>query len=324
MKALLCTEFGPPEALKLVDLPSPRAGENQAVVTMKAAALNFLDTLIIEGKYQVKPSLPFSPGAEMAGVVKEVGPAVTAVKPGDHVVCRSSFGCLAEEVIAETESLIPIPDEVDWLSAAALTVTYSTALQGLRDRARFKPGERLVVLGAAGGVGTAAIQVGKALGARVIACASGRERLELCRSLGADQVVDYGNEDLKERIKTLTDGDGADVVLDAVGGAYTEPALRAIAWNGRLLVVGFASGTIPKIPLNLALLKGCSIVGVNDSGFLRHQRGDYVANLEQIFAWLKSGQIKPWIPRTFPLAQAAEALRQLADRKVSGKVVIRP
>src|SRR6185436_2806424 len=262
MKAGLCKQYGPPDTLTFEELPSPRAGAGEVVVSVKAASVNFPDVLIIQNKYQFKPPLPFSPGSELAGVVKEVGAGVTNVKAGDKVIAFTTYGAFAEEVKTEAGRLLPLPEGMDFASGAAFLLTYGTSDHALRDRGALQAGETLLVLGAAGGVGLAAIEIGKALGARVIACASSDDKLAVCRAHGADDTINYAAEDLRERIKALTGGRGADVIYDPVGGPYTEPALRSIAWRGRLLVVGFAAGEIPKIPLNLTLLKGCSIVGV--------------------------------------------------------------
>ncbi|MEW6687458.1 MAG: NADPH:quinone oxidoreductase family protein [Pseudomonadota bacterium] len=322
MKAVLCKQFGPPESLVIEDLPSPQAGPGEVVVGIKAASVNFPDVLIIQNKYQFKPPLPFSPGSEMAGVVKEVGAGVKGFKPGDRVIAFTTYGAFAEEVKVEAARLVPIPKGMDFESAAAFLLTYGTSDHALRDRAGLKAGETLLVLGAAGGVGIAAIEIGKALGARVIACASSEEKLAVCREHGADETIDYAAEDLRERIKQLTAGRGVDVVYDAVGGRYTEPALRSTAWRGRLLVVGFAAGDIPRIPLNLALLKGCAIVGVFWGDFARREPKALAASIGQLAAWFREGKLRPHVSQTFPLAQAADALKLMAARKVKGKVVL--
>src|SRR5712691_2521579 len=249
MKAVLCKQFGPPESLVLEELPSPKPGAGEVVVTVKAASVNFPDVLIIQNKYQFKPPLPFSPGSELAGVVKEVGAGVSSVRPGDKVMAFTTYGAFAEEVKTDAARLLPIPEGIDYESAAAFVLTYGTSDHALRDRGSLQAGETLLVLGAAGGVGLAAIEIGKALGARVIACASSDEKLAVCREHGADATINYAAEDLRERIKSLTEGRGVDVIYDPVGGAYSEPAFRSIAWRGRLLVVGFAAGEIPKLPL---------------------------------------------------------------------------
>jgi NADPH2:quinone reductase len=292
------------------------------VVSVRAASLNFPDVLIIQNKYQVKPPLPFSPGSEMAGVVKEVGDGVTAFKPGDRVMGVTSYGAFAEEVKTEARRLLPLPDGMSDTDAAAFLLTYATSDHALRDRGQLRAGETLLVLGAAGGVGLAAIEIGTIVGARVIACASSDAKLAVCRDHGADATIDYASDDLRERIRQLTDGRGPDVVYDAVGGRFTEPALRSIAWRGRLLVVGFAAGEIPTIPLNLALLKGCSIVGVFWGDFARREPDGFAASVRQLTTWYREGKIKPHISATFPLDRAVEAMKLMAARKVIGKIVL--
>jgi NADPH2:quinone reductase len=322
MKAVLCKAYGPPESLAFEELSSPVPGAGEAVVSVKAAGVNFPDVLIIENKYQVKPPLPFSPGSELAGVVKTVGAGVTGFKPGDSVMAITGYGAFAEEVAVDAKRLLPIPAGMDFVSAAAFGLTYATSEHALCDRGALKAGETLLVLGAAGGVGIAAIEIGKALGARVIACASTDDKLAICREHGADDGINYATEDLRERIKSLTGGKGPDVVYDPVGGPYTEPALRSIAWRGRLLVVGFAAGEIPKIPLNLTLLKGCSIVGVFWGEFTRREPQRFAQAMEKLARWFAEGKLKPHISGTFPLERAADALTLMAERKVKGKVVL--
>ena len=323
MKALLCKEFGPPESLVLEDVPSPQAGAGEVVVSIKAASVNFPDVLIIQNKYQFKPPLPFSPGSELAGVVQEAGPGVTGVKPGDKVIAFTTFGAFAEEVKTEAARLLPLPEGMSFEEGASFILTYGTTDHALRDRAQMKSGETLLVLGAAGGVGVAAIEIGKAMGARVIACASSDEKLAVCRQHGADEAINYATEDLRERIKTLTGGKGVDVIYDAVGGPYSEPAFRSIAWRGRHLVIGFAAGDIPKLPLNLALLKGASVVGVFWGDFTRREPQVFAESARQLGRWYREGKLKPHVSATFPLARAAEAIKLLASRKAKGKVVIR-
>lgn len=322
MRAVLCKTFGPPDALVVEDVPSPAAGPGEAIVAVKAAGVNFPDVLIIQDKYQVKPPLPFSPGSEMAGIVTSVGEGVTGVKPGDAVMAVTTYGAFAEEIRIDARRLLPIPHGMDFVTAAAFVLTYATSDHALRDRGALKAGETLLVLGAAGGVGIAAIEIGKTLGARVIACASTEDKLAVCREHGADLTIDYAAEDLRERIKALTGDKGPDVIYDPVGGAYTEPALRSIAWRGRLLVVGFAAGSIPKIPLNLTLLKGCSIVGVFWGDFARREPDSFAGQMRQLGQWFAEGRLKPHITKTFPLARAAEALTLMAGRQVKGKVVV--
>ena len=322
MKAVLCKQFGPPESLVLEDLPSPKAGPGEAVVSVKAASLNFPDVLIIQNKYQFKPPLPFSPGSELSGVVKEVGEGVKGFKPGDRVISIAPYGAFAEEVKVDAGRLVPIPEGMDFNSAAAFLFTYGTSDHALRDRAQLKAGETLLVLGAAGGVGLAAVEIGKALGAKVIACASSADKLEVCRQHGADEGINYATEDLRERIKELTGGKGVDVVYDAVGGPYSEPALRSTGWRGRFLVIGFAAGEIPKIPLNLPLLKGSSVVGVFWGEFTRREPKAFAAGIAQLGAWFREGKLKPHVSQTFPLAQVVDALKLMSARKVKGKVVL--
>jgi len=322
MKAVLCKQFGPPESLVIEELPSPAAGVGEVVVSVKAASLNFPDVLIIQNKYQFKPPLPFSPGSEMSGVVKEVGEGVRGFKAGDRVIAFAPYGAFAEEVKVEAARMVPIPEGMDFASAAAFLMTYGTSDHALRDRGELKAGETLLVLGAAGGVGLAAIEIGKAMGAHVIACASSADKLAACKQHGADAGINYASEGMRERIKELTGGKGVDVVYDAVGGPYTEPALRSVAWRGRLLVVGFAAGDIPKIPLNLPLLKGTSIVGVFWGDFTRREPKAFADSIRQLGKWFREGKLKPHVSQTFPLAQAVDALKLMAERKVTGKVVL--
>jgi len=322
MKAVLCKQFGPPESLVIEDLPSPVAGAGEVVISVKAASLNFPDVLIIQNKYQFKPPLPFSPGSELSGVVKDVGEGVKGFKRGDRVIAFTTYGAFAEEVKVEAARLVPMPDGMDFNSAAAFLLTYGTSDHALRDRGALKSGETLLVLGAAGGVGLAAIEIGKAIGARVIACASSAEKLDVCRQHGADAGINYASDDMREKIKELTDGKGADVVYDPVGGPYSEPALRSTAWRGRFLVVGFAAGDIPKIPLNLTLLKGCSIVGVFWGDFARREPKAFAESIGQLGKWFREGKLKPHVSQTFPLAKAVDALKLMAGRKVKGKVVL--
>lgn len=323
MKAVLCKQFGPPESLVLEDVPSPRPGAGEVVISVKAASVNFPDVLIIQGKYQFKPPLPFSPGSELAGVVKEVGADVKNVKPGDKVLAVTTFGAFAEEVKTEAGRLLPMADGMSFDVAASFMLTYGTTDHALRDRGQLRAGETLLVLGAAGGVGVAALEIGKALGARVIACASSDDKLALCREHGADETINYATEDLRERIKALCGSKGVDAIYDAVGGPYTEPAFRSIAWRGRLLVIGFAAGEIPKLPLNLPLLKGASIVGVFWGDFTRREPQVFAESARQLARWYREGKLKPHVSATFPLEKAADAMNLLASRKAKGKVVVK-
>lgn len=322
MRAVLCRRHGPPESLELAELPPLDAGEGEVVVSVHAAGVNFPDTLIIENRYQLKPQLPFSPGSEVAGTVARVGKGVTGFAPGDPVLALCGWGGFAEEVAARPSALVALPAGVPMESAAVLAATYGTTYYALRDRAALQPGETLLVLGAAGGTGAAAIQLGKLMGARVIAAASTRDKLALCRRLGADETVDSSAADLRGSLKALTGGRGLDVVYDPVGGALTEAALRAMAWGGRLLVIGFASGTIPQPPLNLTLLKGCAIVGVFYGAFMEREPARNAALMQQLLAWVGEGRLQPAITTRLPLADAATALRALADRRALGKTVL--
>jgi NADPH:quinone reductase len=322
MKAVLCKAYGPPESLVVEDVPSPVAGPGEVVVSVRTASVNFPDVLIIQNKYQMKPPLPFSPGSELAGVVRSVGDDVARWKPGDPVMAITGYGAFAEEVKVEVNRLLPVPAGMDFASAAAFGLTYATSEHALCDRGELKAGETLLVLGASGGVGIAAIEIGKVLGARVIACASTEDKLAVCREHGADDTINYATEDLRERIKAITGGKGADVVYDPVGGTYTELALRSIAWRGRLLVVGFAAGDIPKIPLNLTLLKGCSIVGVFWGEFTRRESQRFLAAMDKLGRWFAEGRLRPHVSATFPLERAADALAMMAGRNVKGKVVL--
>ncbi len=322
MKAVLCKQYGPPDSLVIEELPSPKPAAGEVVISVKAASLNFPDVLIIQNKYQFKPPLPFSPGSELAGVVKEVGEGVKGFKPGDKVIAFTTYGAFAEEARTEASRLVPLPSGMSFTEGAAFLLTYGTTDHALRDRGELKAGETLLVLGAAGGVGLAAIEIGKALGARVIACASSAEKLAVCRSHGADATINYASEDLRERIKALTDGKGVDVIYDPVGGPYAEPAFRSIAWRGRHLVVGFAAGEIPKLPLNLALLKGASVVGVFWGDFARRQPKEFAQSIRQLGQWYAEGRLKPHVSETMPLEKAAQALNKMAARQVKGKLVL--
>lgn len=324
MKAVLCKKLGPPEALVVEDVPSLTPQPGQVVVSVRAAGVNFPDTLIIQGKYQFKPEPPFSPGGEAAGIVKAVGEGVTNVKTGDRVIAAATWGGFAEEMVADADRLVPMPDGMDFVPASAFILTYGTSYHALKDRANLRPGETLLVLGASGGVGLAAVQLGRAMGAKVIAAASSDAKLEVAKRNGASEVINYGTEDLRSRIKQITGGKGVDVVYDPVGGPYSEPALRDMAWNGRFLVVGFAAGDIPKIPLNLALLKGCAIVGVFWGAFTRNEPERNRRNNQELLEMFMQGKVAPHIHATYPLDRAAEALNEVLYKRVSGKVVLVP
>lgn len=324
MKALLCTRYGTPDDLSIETIPDPSAGPGEAVVRVESAALNFFDTLIIAGKYQTKPAMPFSPAAEFAGVVTAIGTGVTSVRPGDRVLAYVGYGAARETVVVKAEQLVPIPDGLDFDRAAGLAVTYGTTLHALKDRARLRPGETVAVLGASGGTGLAAVEIGKLMGARVIACASSDDKLNFAKQHGADDGINYAGDDLKEALRRVTGGAGADVIYDPVGGPYAEPALRAIAWQGRFLVVGFAAGEIPKIPLNLALLKGCDIVGVFWGAFVERDPSGHRANMRQILEWTAAGRLSSHVHASYPLSEAAAALKAIAARQVMGKVILKP
>jgi NADPH2:quinone reductase len=322
MKAVLCKQYGLPDTLVIEEVPALAPAAGQVVVSMKAAGVNFPDALIIQGKYQMKPPFPFSPGTELAGVVKAVGEGVKQVKPGDAVIAYAGYGAYAEEVAVEARACIPMPPGVDFKVAASFMMTYGTSYHALKDRAQLKAGETLLVLGAAGGVGSAAVELGKLLGARVIAAASSADKLEACKQLGADVTIDYSREDLREAVKRVTEGKGVDVVYDPVGDKYAEPAMRDMAWGGRYLVIGFAGGEIPKIPLNLPLLKGFSIVGVFWGNFTRKEPQKNEANVRDLLGWIATGELRPLVSAAYPLAQAANALKDVMERRVKGKVVL--
>ena len=322
MKAVLCKAYGPPSSLVVEEVPDLSPGPGQVLVQVHAAGVNFPDTLIIQGKYQFKPDLPFSPGAEVAGIVKAVGEGVKNVRAGDRVIAATTWGGYAQQVLAQAERVIPMPEGMPFETAAAFLIAYGTSHHALKDRGELKPGETVLVLGAAGGVGLAAVEIAKAMGARVIAAASSDDKLAVCREHGADATINYATENLRERIKSLTDGRGVDVVYDPVGGDLSEPALRSMAWRGRFLVVGFAAGTIPSLPLNLTLLKGCSIVGVCWGAFVRSEPERNAADLRELVGWLQQGKLRPRISGVYPLERCAEALLQVMDRKATGKFVL--
>ena len=322
MKALLCKQYGPPETLVLDDLPDLQAGPGEVVINVHAASANFPDTLIIQDKYQFKPALPFAPGGEVAGVIAALGEGVTGHALGDRVIGACGWGGFAEQVRVQAAKLQRLPAGVAMDLGAALVVTYGTTHYALVERAQLQPGETLLVLGAAGGTGLSAIELGKLMGARVIAAASSDEKLALCRQLGADETINYATEDLRARLRELTGGRGVDVVYDPVGGAYSEAALRSMAWKGRFLVIGFTTGEIPKLALNLTLLKGCAIVGVFYGAFSVQEPARYQALMDELLGWLGAGRIKPLVTAHYPLEDGAQALRDLLDRRATGKIVI--
>ena len=323
MKALVCREHGLPDRLDLVsDWPSPELGDNDVLIRVKAAGLNFPDVLIIQGKYQFQPELPFIPGGECAGVVEAVGAKVTQWKIGDEVIHSGGSGSFCEEIVANEMAVLPKPPALSFEAAAGITITYLTSYHALVQRANIQPGETLLVLGAAGGVGSTAVELGKALGATVIAAASSDDKLALCKELGADHTINYSTESVKDRVKELTGGRGVDVVYDPVGGDFSEPAVRSMGWNGRYLVIGFASGPIPSIPLNLTLLKGCSIVGVFWGRFTMEETEVHLANIDTLWQWFEEGKIKPVITDVFPIEEYEGAYAAMMERRAKGKVIL--
>lgn len=324
MRAVLCTDLGPPEMLHIRDLDDPLPGDGEVVVDVTAAALNFMDTLIIEGRYQVKPELPFSPGAEFAGTVSAVGHGVNGFAAGDRVLGNPGYGACREKVVIHAEALVHVPASIPDEKAAGLSVTYGTAIHALKDRAGLQPGEKVAILGASGGAGIAAVEVARIIGGHVIACVSSPEKAAFCEERGAHETLVYGEGDLKGALKQAGGQSGIDVIYDAIGGPYSEPALRALAWKGRFLVIGFAAGDIPKIPLNLLLLKGCDLRGVFFGRFAQEEPEAHRANLRQLLQWCESGDLKPHVDAVFTLDQTAEAISALAERRVKGKVIVRP
>lgn len=323
MKAVVCVEHGMPEKLVVKEIDTPEPGRGQVRIRVEAAGVNFPDTLIIQNLYQFKPALPFVPGGEAAGVIEAVGEGVSDLKPGDRVVAMTGNGCFAEAVIANRAQVVPVPDGMPADVAAGFTMTYGTSHHALKQRAQLQPGETMLVLGAAGGVGLTAVELGKLMGAKVIAAASSDEKLALTRDYGADETINYASEDLKARVKELTGGRGVDVVYDPVGDRFAEPAFRGIAWNGRYLVVGFAGGAIPSLPLNLPLIKGASIVGVFWGAFTQAEPDVHRANMAELLDWYKAGRLKPHVSRHFSLDEGPAAIRWMMDRKATGKVVLK-
>ena len=323
MKALVCREHGMPEKLELVeDWPEPEVGEHDVLVRVRAAGLNFPDVLIIQGKYQFQPELPFIPGNECSGEIEAVGAAVTRLKVGDKVISAAGTGAFCERIVANENAVFPMPKSLSFEQAAGVSITYFTSYYALKQRANLQPGETMLVLGAAGGVGTTAIELGKLMGAKVIAAASSEEKLELCRKLGADEVINYSTTSLKDAVKELTGGKGVDVVYDPVGGDYAEPAIRSMAWNGRYLVIGFASGPIPRIPLNLTLLKGCSIVGVFWGRFTGEEPKVHLQNIAELWELFDEGKLNPVVTDVFPLEKYEDAYNCMIERRARGKVII--
>ncbi len=322
MKAIICHSFGLPDQLIYTDVPEPVPGNNELLVSVKACGVNFPDVLIIQNLYQVKPELPFSPGADIAGIVESVGPDVKNYKVGDEVISMSTFGGFAEKAVVSANTSFHKPKEMPMINAASFLVAYGTSYHALKDRAKLKKDEVLLVLGASGGVGLSAVEIGKLMGAKVIAAASTDEKLEICKKYGADELINYSKEDLKTRIKEIVGNKGVDVVYDPLGGQFSEIALRTLGWKGRHLVIGFASGEISKMPLNLALLKGCDILGVFWGSFTQKEPKLNLENTMQLINWFKNGTLNPHIHKVYPLKDGAQALADMMNRKVKGKAVV--
>lgn len=323
MRAVVCREWGGPESLALEEVAEPGApGAGQVRIAVRAAGINFADTLMIRGKYQVKPDFPFSPGLEIAGIVEEVGSGVTSVRPGDRVMALLDHGGYAERAVARAADVFPIPDSMDFETAAGFPIAYGTSHVALWERAGLKPGETLVVHGAAGGVGLTAVEIGKAMGATVIASAGSAEKLEVASGRGADHLIDYRTEDIRARVKELTGGAGADVIFDPVGGDVFDASLRCIAWGGRLLVIGFAEGRIPQIPANILLVKNCAAVGVHWGAYRQHAPAIVAESFRTLFRWFEEGRIRPHISHRLPIEENGEAMRLLIERRSTGKVVL--
>ncbi len=322
MKAMLCKEFGLPESLVLEEVDGLAPGPTEVLIAVKACGVNFPDTLIIQGKYQYKPDLPFSPGGEVSGVVKQIGSEVSGVNVGDRVIAFSTWGGFAEELVIAEGRTVMISDSMDFEKASAFVLTYGTTYHALKDRAQLQAGETLLVLGASGGVGISAVQLGKAMGATVIAAASTAEKLAVCKENGADHLINYAEDDLRQCVKEITKGRGVDVIYDPVGGPFSEKAIRDMSWGGRFLVVGFAAGEIPKVPLNIPLLKGCSVVGVFWGEFTKREPDLNKSNNQELMDLFDQGKISPHIHKVYPLGQAGDALNELLQKRVIGKVVL--
>lgn len=321
MQALMCESFGPPEGLVLREVPVPHPGEGEVLIRVHASGLNFPDTLIIQDKYQIKAPLPFAPGGELAGVIAAVGPGVSRLAVGDRVAALTHWGGFADYAIAQEDRTTKVPDTMDLDTASAFTLVYGTAHYALKQRGALQPGETILILGASGGVGLAAVEIAKAMGARVIAGASTAEKLAVAQQFGADELVNYAETDLKAAVKSLA-GKGVDVIYDPVGDKLADPAFRTIGWEGRYLVIGFAGGNIPALPLNLALVKGASIVGVFWGDFVARQPEGHRANMAELYALHAEGKLKPLISARFPISEGGAAIRHMMDRKATGKVIV--
>jgi len=322
MKAIVCNKFGTPETLQYQEIATPTIKNDEILISVKACSVNFPDTLIIQGKYQFKPEFPFSPGSDVAGIIEKIGENVKHLNIGDEVVAFIPFGGFAEKAVVKAKDCFPKPKGMNMVNAAAFLLAYGTSYHALKDRANLQKGETILILGASGGVGLTALELAKLMGAKVIAAASTKEKLDLCKQFGADEVINYKLENLKDKVKELTNGKGVDVIYDPVGGDFSEQALRAIAWKGRHLVVGFANGEIPKIPINLTLLKGASIVGVFWGAFAQKEPKKSLQNIMELLTWFSKGKLKPHIDKTYSLKDAPKALETMMQRKTKGKIVI--
>jgi NADPH:quinone reductase len=322
MKAIVCNSFAPVTQLMVADLPEPQAGPGQVLIDVVAAGVNFLDTLIVQGTYQLRPAFPFAPGSEVSGIVRKVGPGVSELSEGQRVVAFTGYGGFAARVVADAGVVFPISDSVSYADAAAFLISYATSHHALQRCAHLRPGELLLVLGASGGVGLTAVELGKRMGATVMAGASSDEKLALCRRYGADHLIDYSRDDLRTQIKEITHGAGVNVVYDPVGGRLTEPALRSLSFRGRFLVVGFAAGDIPKIPLNLLLLKAASAIGVSWGAFAQKCPQESAVDVKELLQWLDEGALRPHVSGVYPFEQCVEALELIVQRRVTGKSVV--
>jgi len=324
MKAIVCKSLDGPGSLEMADLPEPMPGEGEVAIGVSAVSLNFFDTLMVRGKYQYRPELPFSPGGEVAGTVLRIGPGVGGLAIGQRVIASTGANGCRQETLAKAGDVIPIPDGTADEAAAAIPIAYGTALHGLEDRGHVKPGQTVLILGATGGTGLAAVEVAVRLGATVVATGSSDAKLQVCAERGAKELLNLTGTDVKEAFRTLNGGKGPDVIYDCIGGPYAEPALRSIAWGGRYLVIGFAAGEIPKIPLNLLLLKGCELVGVFWGRHTKTEPAAYREQVSRLLRWCAEGSIRPHIDHVFPLEKTAEALRMMESRQIKGKIIIKP
>src|SRR5579883_552473 len=324
MKAVLCKSLDGPDGLEVGELPQPEPGAGEVAIRVAAVSLNFLDTLLLRGKYQTRPELPFSPGGEVAGTVSRLGPGVQGISLGQRVVGYIGFNGCRETVVASADKVVPLPAGIPDDAAAAIPIAYGTAIHGLEDRGRLRAGETVLVLGATGVAGLAAVEVAVRLGARVVAAGSSDEKLKICAERGAAELLNLSRADVKAAVRAIADGNGPNVIYDCIGGPYAEPALRGIAWDGRYLVVGFAAGEIPKIPLNLLLLKGCELAGVFWGRHVKQDPAAFREQMRRVLEWYSKGEVHPHIDHIFPLAQTAEAIRMMENRKIKGKVIVKP